>query len=165
MITIRQGNIVKEHVDAIVNVINMWLSKAGSVNESIHRFGGPTIMVECKKVGKCKIGEAVLTKAGSLNAQYVIHAMGPIWRGGGYNEHDLLRKCYESSFKLAIEHKLKSLALPAIGTGAYNYPVRDAAKIALRAGKIYEKYFGEIKFICFSKSDHDVYRNFYTGAC
>lgn len=157
MITIKLGDITKEKVDVIVNAANAQLKGGGGVDGAIHRAAGPSVLDECKKIGGCRTGEAVITAAGKLDAKYLIHTPGPVWRGGGSREDILLKNCYENSFKLAMKHNLKSIAFPAISTGVYGYPVLEAARIALSSGKAFEKYFDEIRFICFSESDLKIY--------
>jgi O-acetyl-ADP-ribose deacetylase (regulator of RNase III) len=126
-----QGNIVEQHVDALVNAANAGLRGGGGVDGAIHRAGGPSILEECRRIGSCPVGGAVLTGAGALPARYVIHAVAPIYRGGGQNEASLLRDAYRNSLLLADQHALRSIAFPALGTGAYGYPLDAAAEIAL----------------------------------
>lgn len=127
------GDITREHVDAIVNAANAELRGGGGVDGAIHRAGGPEIMAECRKIGRCAPGEAVITGAGRLPARVVIHAVGPVWQGGGAEEEQLLASCHERALELAREHGCRTVAFPAISTGAYGYPPRLAAPIALTA--------------------------------
>ena len=128
------GDITREHVDAIVNAANADLRGGGGVDGAIHRAGGPEIMAECRKIGHCAPGEAVITGAGRLQARFVIHAVGPIWRGGGDEEEELLlASCHERALELAREHGCRTVTFPAISTGAYGYPAQLAAPIALTA--------------------------------
>lgn len=127
-----QGDITTFHADAIVNAANSGLRGGGGVDGAIHRAGGPSIMDECRKIGGCPTGEARITTAGKLPAQYVIHAVGPIWSGGGRREADLLASAYRYSMRLAEERGLSSVAFPSISTGVYSYPLGEAAHIALR---------------------------------
>jgi O-acetyl-ADP-ribose deacetylase (regulator of RNase III) len=127
------GDITLEHVDAIVNAANPELRVGGGVDGAIHRAGGPEIMAECRKIGHCEPGEAVITGAGKLPARFVIHAVGPIWRGGGAEEELLLASCYERALELAREHGCRTVSFPAISTGAYGYPAQLAAPVALTA--------------------------------
>ncbi|HEY5160793.1 MAG TPA: O-acetyl-ADP-ribose deacetylase [Gaiellaceae bacterium] len=127
------GDITQEHVDAIVNAANAELRGGGGVDGAIHRAGGPEIMAECRKIGHCEPGEAVITGAGKLPARFVIHAVGPIWRGGGAEEELLLASCHERALELAREHGCRTVSFPAISTGAYGYPAQLAAPVALTA--------------------------------
>lgn len=126
-----QGDITRETTDAIVNAANSGLRGGGGVDGAIHRAGGPTIMEECRKIGGCPTGQAVITGGGKLKARYVIHTVGPIYHDGEHGEPDLLASAYRNSLKVAREHRLKSVAFPSISTGVYGYPVLDAARIAL----------------------------------
>lgn len=156
-ITIKLGDITKEDVDAIVNAANESLMGGGGVDGAIHRAAGPSLLEECRKIGGCKTGEAVITGGGRLKARKVIHTVGPVWRGGKKNEAALLNNAYRNSLLLAKKHKLKTIAFPAISTGVYGYPVVEAARIALRAGKEFKDDFDEIVFVCFSGKDLAVY--------
>ncbi len=127
-----QGDITREHADAIVNAANSGLRGGGGVDGAIHRASGPAIMEECRRLGGCPTGEARLTGAGNLPAQYVIHAVGPVWSGGGRGEAALLASAYRYSLRLAEEYGAASIAFPSLSTGAYRYPVDQAARIALR---------------------------------
>jgi O-acetyl-ADP-ribose deacetylase (regulator of RNase III) len=127
------ADITREHVDAIVNAANAELGGGSGVNGAIHRAGGPEIMAECRKIGHCAPGEAVITRAGRLPARFVIHAVGPVWRGGGADEELLLASCHERALELAREHGCRTVSFPAISTGAYGYPAQLAAPIALAA--------------------------------
>lgn len=127
------GDITREQVDAIVNAANSGLRGGSGVNGAIHRAGGPEIMAECRKIGYCAPGEAVITGAGRLSARFVIHAVGPIWQGGAADEELLLASCHERALELAREHGCHTVAVPAISTGAYGYPPLLAAPVALAA--------------------------------
>jgi O-acetyl-ADP-ribose deacetylase (regulator of RNase III) len=127
------GDVTKEHVDAIVNAANAELRGGGGVDGAIHRAGGPEIMAECREIGYCAPGEVVITGAGRLPARFVIHAVGPVWKGGGADEELLLASCHERALELAREHGCRTVAFPAISTGAYGYPPELAAPIALAA--------------------------------
>jgi len=130
-----QGDITGQATDAIVNAANSSLMGGGGVDGAIHRAGGPAILEECKKIvaqkGRLPTGKAVITTGGNLKARYVIHTVGPIWHGGSRNEAELLRSAYYECLKLATENKLTSISFPSISTGAYGYPVDEAAKIAV----------------------------------
>ncbi len=158
MITIKLGDITREDVEAIVNAANTGLRGGGGVDGAIHRAAGPTVMEECRKIGSCPTGEAVITNAGNLKAKKIIHTAGPVWHGGRENEAGLLRNCYRNCFLLARKNLLKTIAFPAVSTGIYGYPIEGATRIALSAGREFEKDFDEIRYICFSKSDLEIYR-------
>lgn len=131
------GDITNETTDAIVNAANSSLLGGGGVDGAIHRAGGPRILAECRqivsKIGKLPAGQAVITTGGNLRAKYVIHTVGPVFRGGEQGEAEMLMSCHRESIRLANEHRLGSLSFPAISTGAFGYPVSDAAKVAVSA--------------------------------
>jgi O-acetyl-ADP-ribose deacetylase (regulator of RNase III) len=130
-----QGDITKQATDAIVNAANSGLMGGGGVDGAIHRAGGPAILEECKKIvarqGRLATGQAVITTGGNLKARYVIHTVGPVWHGGSSNEAELLRGAYYECLKLATDNELASISFPSISTGAYGYPVDEAAKTAV----------------------------------
>ena len=159
MITIKQGDITKEDVDVIVNAANARLAGGGGVDGAIHRAAGPSVMAECSTIGGCKTGEAVITTAGKLKAQKIIHTPGPVWKGGKGGEPQLLKRCYENSLALAKKNGMKTIAFPAISAGVYGYPIAETAKIALKVGLDYVDDFDEIRFVTFSESDFDVYKS------
>ena len=127
---LQQGDITRVAVEAIVNAANSRLAGGGGVDGAIHRAGGPSILAECRRIGSCPIGSAVITGAGQLPARYVIHAVAPIYRGDG-SDAALLRSAYATSLRLADEAGVHTLAFPSLGTGAYGYPLVEAAPIAL----------------------------------
>lgn len=156
-----QGDITGQDVDAVVNAANSGLRGGGGVDGAIHRAGGPEIMAECRKNGGCPTGSAVITGGGRLPARYVIHAVGPIYRGGRKGEAELLAGAYRASLALAVERGLKSVAFPSISTGAYGYPIQDASRVALKtviefleAG---QRRPDLVRFVLFSRQDYEVY--------
>ncbi len=156
-----RGDITEQETDAIVNAANSRLAGGGGVDGAIHRAGGPSIMESCRKIGHCPTGTAVITPAGLLPARHVIHAVGPIWRGGNRNEAALLAGAYQQSLALASEHSIKSVAFPSISTGAYGYPVEKASRIALATVIEYLQDHPEVelvRFVLFSEKAFEVYR-------
>lgn len=131
------ADITKENTDAIVNAANSSLLGGGGVDGAIHRAGGPSILAECKKIvaeiGRLPAGQAVITTGGRLGAKYVVHTVGPVYGGGGRGKAEILASCHRESIRLADEHGARSLAFPAISTGAYGYPTNEAAPVAIRA--------------------------------
>ena len=130
-LALMRGNIVEVQADAIVNAANSGLRGGGGVDGAIHRAGGPSIMEECRKIGGCPTGEAVVTPAGRLPAKYVFHAVGPIY-SGSLDDQRLLASAYQSCLNLAEQHQVKSISFPSLSTGIYGYPLELAAPIALR---------------------------------
>jgi O-acetyl-ADP-ribose deacetylase (regulator of RNase III) len=126
-----EGDITRQDTEAIVNAANTTLLGGGGVDGAIHRAGGPEILEECRKIGGCPTGEARVTTGGRLTAPWVIHTVGPVYRDGKHREPDLLASAYRNSLRLASEREIKSVAFPSISTGAYGYPIADAARIAL----------------------------------
>ncbi len=130
-IEIVQGDIAVQEVDAIVNAANESLLGGGEVDGAIHRAAGPGLLAECKMLGGCPTGEARITAGHQLPSRFVIHAVGPIWQGGGAGEAELLASCHHAAMRLAVEKRCRSVAFPAIGCGAYGYPWREAVKVSL----------------------------------
>jgi len=159
-LSIVEGDITKEETEAIVNAANSGLRGGGGVDGAIHRAGGPSILEECRKIGHCPTGQAVITSGGNLPAKYVIHTVGPVWSGGNRNEAGLLKSAYLESLKIASKKGLKSVSFPAISTGAYGYPLNEAARIALKTAIDYLKEHQEIelvRFVLFGKPMLDVF--------
>ena len=156
-----QGDITDQQVDAIVNAANSRLAGGGGVDGAIHRAGGPSIIEECRKIGGCPTGSAVITPGGELKAAYVIHAVGPVYRGGGDREAEMLSGAYRESLKRASQYKVKSVAFPSISTGAYGYPIEEASRIAISTVVDYLQKHPEIemvRFVLFSEKDLGVYK-------
>jgi O-acetyl-ADP-ribose deacetylase (regulator of RNase III) len=157
---LHQGDVTRLVVDAIVNAANSGLRGGGGVDGAIHRAGGPAIMAECRRIGGCPSGQAVVTTGGNLPARYVIHAVGPIWQGGGRDEPVLLRSAYANSLLRAEELGVASIAFPSISTGVYGYPIELACPIAVGAaishvqrGTVVQR----VIFCLFSAADYAVY--------
>jgi O-acetyl-ADP-ribose deacetylase (regulator of RNase III) len=155
-----QGDITDQDTDAIVNAANTTLLGGGGVDGAIHRAGGPAILAECKKLGGCATGDAKLTTGGNLRARYVIHAVGPVYRDGRHGEADLLASAYRRSLEVASAHGIRRLAFPSISTGAYRFPIAEAARIALATVRDYLRQHDEfelVRFVLFSAADRAVY--------
>jgi O-acetyl-ADP-ribose deacetylase (regulator of RNase III) len=154
------GDITHQDVDAIVNAANTTLLGGGGVDGAIHRAGGPAILAECRRLGGCATGDAKITTGGRLTARHVIHTVGPVYRDGRHREPELLASAYRRSLEVASEHGLRRIAFPSISTGAYGYPIRDAARVALRTVAEYLRGQADIelvRFVLFSDGDLAVY--------
>jgi O-acetyl-ADP-ribose deacetylase (regulator of RNase III) len=167
-VSIVQGDITRQATDAIVNAANSSLMGGGGVDGAIHRAGGPAILDECKKIvarqGRLPTGKAVITTGGNLKSRYVLHTVGPIWHGGGRNEAELLRSAYYECLKLATKSKLASISFPSISTGAYGYPVDEAAKIAVSTVVLFlNEQTTSLKDIVFVLFDTRTYQSYYSA--
>ncbi len=155
-----KGDIVRVKTQAIVNAANTSLLGGGGVDGAIHRAAGKELLLECETLGGCPTGEAKITSAYKLRAEYVIHTPGPIWRGGNRGEAELLANCYKNSLKLAREHDITSISFPSISTGVYRYPVEQAARIAIREIMTFlehDKDMEKIQMVCFDEETFRVY--------
>lgn len=158
---IMEADITTLDVDAIVNAANERLAPGGGVCGAIHAAAGPGLARECLSLGGCPTGEARITAGHDLTARYVIHAVGPVWQGGGRNEAALLASCYQSCYQLADEAGLSSIAFPAISTGIFGYPLGAATGIALGAARTYQAAPGSLRhiiFCCFAAEVAEIYR-------
>ena len=163
MITVSVGDITKLAVDAIVNAANTSLLGGGGVDGAIHRAAGPQLLEACRAIGRCPTGEARITSGFKLPARWVIHAVGPVWYGGRRGEPEQLEGCYRQAFELALQNAVKTIAFPAISTGAYGYPKRAAAAIAVAVMREFEARLDEIRACCFSEQDAAIYRELLAG--
>ena len=165
-IKILQGDITKIPVDAIVNAANTSLLGGGGVDGAIHRAGGSAILEECTKIrdrqGGCETGSAVITTAGKLPARFVIHAVGPIWRGGGFEEEKQLSSAYSNSLRLAVQNQVRRISFPNISTGVYHFPKNAAANIAITAVNEFlnldPEKFDELIFVCYDLENYKLYQ-------
>ncbi len=160
-IEIIKGDITKLKVDAIVNAANTSLLGGGGVDGAIHSAAGPKLLEECRTLNGCETGHAKITKGYNLPAEFVIHTVGPVWRGGGFNEERLLADCYKNSLSLAAENNITSIAFPAISTGIYGFPLDRATRIAVNETvsflKIKDK-INQVFFVCFDENAYNIYK-------
>lgn len=154
-----RGDITKEAVDAIVNAANTSLLGGGGVDGAIHRAAGPELLEACRKLGGCRTGEARATPGFRLPARWVIHAVGPVWSGGGRGEEELLASCYRRSLEIADELNAGSIAFPAISTGAYRFPPELAARVAVETLRSTPTEVGVARLVAFDARMHDILRS------
>jgi O-acetyl-ADP-ribose deacetylase (regulator of RNase III) len=160
-IDIVRGDITKLEVDAVVNAANTTLLGGGGVDAAIHRAAGSELLAECRTLGGCEAGEAKITRGYHLPARFVIHTVGPIWRGGTYGEPETLANCYRNSLQVAVENGIKTIAFPAISCGAYGYPIPEAAEIAVKTTREFltaEEKIDKVIFVLWSNDIYDAYR-------
>ncbi len=160
-IEVLKTDITTLEADAIVNAANSSLLGGGGVDGAIHRAAGPELLAECRLLDGCKTGEAKITRGYRLPARFVIHTVGPVWNGGGHNEHELLADCYRNCFRLAREHGLHTLAFPAISCGIYHFPIEQAVEIAVRetlAELGSNSDLEKVIFACFDEVAYSAYR-------
>jgi O-acetyl-ADP-ribose deacetylase len=156
-----KGDITTLDVDAVVNAANTTLLGGGGVDGAIHYAAGPELLEECRRLKGCRTGEARITRAYRLPSRWIIHTVGPIWKGGMGNEATLLKACYENSLRLAMEKNLRSIAFPAISTGAYAYPLKEATEIAIRSVRQFagaSDALDEVVFCCYSAEHFATYK-------
>lgn len=160
-IEVVEGDITRERVDAIVNAANSALLGGGGVDGAIHRAAGPRLLEECRGIGWCDEGEAVITRGYDLPAAWVIHTVGPVWEGGGYGEDETLARCYRNALALAEERGIRSIAFPAISTGVYGFPLERATRIAVRTVRdrlAASAAITLVRFVCHGAEAAAVYR-------
>jgi O-acetyl-ADP-ribose deacetylase len=160
-IEILRGDITKVDAEAIVNAANTTLLGGGGVDGAIHRAAGPELLAECRTLGGCRAGEAKITRGYRLPARFVIHTVGPVWRGGKHDEARILANCYRNSLELAVENEIRTIGFPAISCGAYGYPIEEAAHIAFKTTREFLAVNDEIQkaiFVVWGEDVYDAYR-------
>jgi O-acetyl-ADP-ribose deacetylase (regulator of RNase III) len=160
-IDIVRGDITKLEVDAIVNAANTTLLGGGGVDGAIHRAAGPELLSECRALGGCRPGEAKATPGYRLPARFVIHTVGPVWRGGKHGEAETLENCYRNSLQAAVENGVRTIAFPAISCGAYGYPIEEAARIALKTTREFlasTDKIAEVIFVLWGDDTYEAYQ-------
>ncbi len=157
-IEIVRGDITTLEVDAIVNAANTTLLGGGGVDGAIHRAAGPELLAECRTLGGCQPGEAKITRGYRLPARFVIHTVGPVWSGGKRGESQILANCYRTSLQLAVENRIKTMAFPAISCGAYLYPIREAAQIAVETTREFLATHDKIDKVIFVVASDEILR-------
>jgi O-acetyl-ADP-ribose deacetylase (regulator of RNase III) len=164
---IAQGDITAQEVDAIVNAANSSLLGGGGVDGAIHRAAGPELLAECRRLNRCSAGDAKITPGYRLPAKWVIHTVGPIWRGGTADEDRLLASCYRRSLEIAIQNGARTVAFPAISTGAYGFPLARATQIAIQEVRAFletNSALDKVVFVCFDRRSFDCYERALSGA-
>ncbi len=159
-IEINRGDITKLDVDAIVNAANATLLGGGGVDGAIHRAAGPELLMECRGLNGCRPGEAKITRGYRLPARFVIHTVGPVWRGGKHSEPETLANCYRSSLQVAVENAIKTIAFPAISCGAYGYPILEAAQMAVKTTRELLANTNKIERVIFVLWGEEVYETY-----
>jgi O-acetyl-ADP-ribose deacetylase (regulator of RNase III) len=156
-IGLARGDITKLDVDAIVNAANTTLLGGGGVDGAIHRAAGPELVVECRTIGGCRAGEAKITCGYNLPARFIIHTVGPVWRGGGRGEAEVLASCYRNSLQLAVGNGIKTIAFPAISCGVYRYPISEASQIAVETTREFLANSDEIDKLIFVVATDEIF--------
>ncbi|MGO8786871.1 MAG: O-acetyl-ADP-ribose deacetylase [Terriglobia bacterium] len=160
-IAVIEGDITKQNVDAVVNAANTSLLGGGGVDGAIHRAAGPELLAECRTLHGCPTGDAKITRGYLLPARWVIHTVGPVWHGGKDFEDELLANCYRRSLEVAVQNNVRSIAFPAISTGAYGFPLHRATRIAVREVRAFlesNHAIEKIIFVCFDRHTRDCYQ-------
>lgn len=161
-ITLLEGDITQQQVDAIVNAANTTLLGGGGVDGAIHRAAGPKLLAECRRLNGCKTGDAKITKGYHLPADWVIHTVGPVWQDGNHGEDELLASCYRRCLEIAEQYEIHTIGFPAISTGVFGFPSQRAAKIALSEVKTFLENHSSVEaviFVCFNRQTYDCYKS------